>query len=94
MPVGLPRDEYEGALKVLARYYRDLMDEIVTDIIRNKEEFEKSGFGRAEELIDRHYTRRAHLGVFMRISVSGFRKSRRERSPSVKRSSGVLAVAA
>lgn len=60
--MAIPRDEYEGALKVLTKYYRELMDEIVTDIIRNKDEFEQGGFGRAEELIDRHYTRLAHLG--------------------------------
>ena len=38
------------------------MDEVVTDILRNQEEFEKGSYGRAEDIIDRHYTRLAHLG--------------------------------
>jgi len=62
MPVGIPRNDYEGALKVLTNYYRALMDEIAADIISNKEEFQKGTFGQAEEIIDRHYTRLAHLG--------------------------------
>ena len=60
MPI--THDEYEGALKVLTKYYRNLMGEIVTDVLLNKEEFEKGAFGRAEEIVDNHYTRLAHLG--------------------------------
>ena len=43
----------QGALKVLTKYYGELMDEIAADILRNKEEFEKGAFGRAEEIVSK-----------------------------------------
>ncbi len=62
MPVGIPDNEYQASLKVLSKYYGELMDEIAADILRNKEEFEKGALGGAEAIIDRHYDRLAHLG--------------------------------
>ena len=57
----LPENEFEAARNILGRYYGTLMREVAEDIVRQKDEFEKGSFGSAENIIDRHYCRVAHL---------------------------------
>ena len=52
-----PKDEFEGALKIVLRHYESVMRELAEEVIENSEEFEKGKFGSADAILDRYYSR-------------------------------------
>ena len=50
-----PINEFEGAQRILSRYYRELARRMAEEIIEHREDFESPGFGgRAESIIDKY----------------------------------------
>jgi hypothetical protein len=58
-----PKNEFEGALKVLRRYYGDLMQQVAAEIVQNAGEFDKGIFGEADDLIEKHSCRIGRLAT-------------------------------
>src|SRR5215831_13622825 len=59
----LPDNEFEGARRILWRYFDDIMQQLVEEIIQHKEEFEKGTFGNADEIIEKHHIRIMRLSA-------------------------------
>ena len=65
-----PQDEFEGALKIVRGHFHQIMRELAEEVIENKEEFEKGRFGRADAILEKHYSRLYPLcSVFANLRV-------------------------
>lgn len=50
-----PQNEFDGAQRILKKYYRALVKRMADEIIEHKEDFESSGFGgQAEDILEKY----------------------------------------
>jgi hypothetical protein len=56
-----PKNEFEGAQRILWRYYERVVREMAEDIIKNTEDFEEP-FGDADSILEKHYCRLSRIG--------------------------------
>ena len=57
----LPENEFQGAQRILWRYFERVVREMAEDIIKHAEDFEQP-FGEAENILERHYCRLSRVG--------------------------------
>ena len=53
----VPQDEFEGALNIIHRHFKQVMRELAEEVIENKDEFDKGRFGRADAILEKYYGR-------------------------------------
>ena len=78
-----PQNEFDGAQRILKRYYRDLMKQMADEIIEHREDFESPGFGgEAEEIIEK-YAQKLHrlCLVFSNLNQFAFREMPKGKEP-------------
>ena len=49
-----PEDSFRGAQKILWRYYERAVNDLASDVIRHRDQFERRT-DRAEEILEQHY---------------------------------------
>jgi hypothetical protein len=57
----IPQNEFEGAQRILWRYYERVVREMAEDIIKNAEDFEQP-FGNADTILEKHYFQLSRIG--------------------------------
>ena len=74
--MAIPSNEFEGAQRILKKYYGELMKSMAVEIIENKEDFESSGFGsKADEIIEKYALQLHRLcPVFSNLAQFAFRE--------------------
>jgi hypothetical protein len=71
-----PVNEFDGAQRILKKYYRELMKRMAVEIIEHKEDFESPGFGSsADEIIEKYALQLQRLcPVFSNLAQFAFRE--------------------
>jgi len=68
----LPQDEFDGALRILRRYYGEMMQEFAEEVIENADEFKKGKFGKGDALLERQSDRlRPLCSIFANLHAFG-----------------------
>jgi len=78
-----PQSEFDGAQRILKKYYRELVKRMAEEIIEHKEDFESPGFGsQADEIIEKYALQLHRLcPVFSNLSQFAFRKKPKGTEP-------------
>lgn len=70
-----PQNEFDGAQRILKKYYRELMKQMAEEIIGHREDFESPGFGsQAQDIIEKYALKLHRLcPVFTNLNQFAFR---------------------
>ena len=81
-----PQNEFDGAQRIVQKYYRELVKRIAEDIIQNQEDFESHGYAsKADEIIDRHAMQLYRVcQVFSALNHFAFREKPQGKEPLAK----------
>jgi hypothetical protein len=71
-----PKNEFDGAQRILKKYYRNLVKQMADEIIEHREDFESPGFGsRADEIVEKYALQLHRLcPVFSNLGQFAFRE--------------------
>ena len=81
--MGPPQNEFDGAQRVLKKYYRTLVKRLADEIIEHREDFESPGFGtEAENILEKYglQLHRLHI-VFSNLDQFAFREKPEGKEP-------------
>jgi hypothetical protein len=71
-----PKNEFDGAQRILKKYYGELVKQMAEEIIEHGEDFESPGFGsHGDEIIEKYAVQLHRLySVFSNLSAFAFRE--------------------
>jgi hypothetical protein len=74
-----PENEFDGAQRILKKYYHALMKRMAEEIIEHKDDFESTGFGnQADEIVEKYALQLQRLcPVFSNLNQFAFREKPR-----------------
>lgn len=84
--MSIPQNEFDGAQRILKKYYSALVKQMAEEIIEHREDFESSGFGnQAEDIIEKYANQLNRLcPVFANLTQFAFREKPKGTEPLTK----------
>ena len=81
--MAIPQNEFDGAQRILKKYYSELVKRMAEEIIEHKEDFESPGFGsQADEIVEKYALQLQRLyTVFSNLSQFAFREKPKSTEP-------------
>lgn len=81
--MAIPENEFDGAQRILRKYYRDLVKSMAEEIIQHRDDFESPSFGgRADEIIEKYYLQLHRLcPVFSNLNQFALREKPKGKEP-------------
>ena len=81
-----PKNEFDGAQRILKKYYSELVKRMAEEIVEHREDFESPGFdSHADEIIEKYAVQLHRLcPVFSNLSQFAFREKPEGKEPLSK----------